>query len=502
MNIKESTEKLFNASILSFSERVKICEMSFTTLATNIPSYNKILDYMNLFSERDVVQIDFVINEEVLRVHKDIPNEDYISFLSILEHNDEVSVYINIQKNVEKSTLTVYSYLDFVNDLIKNSSLGLLNIFNNLLQNEGKLIFEVYDRDIFWCTKTIAFISNSNICFESKMNRLDIIDKSKMVTYNYSNIVSLLPDDFYIETNYNDNKLTGIFGKLNTILSLMHLSSITTIQNDIITCQICGQRNLSYDYNLDEIKPNINLYNIYSWVYTDGNPTDKSVIAQNLLSLHCKYTRIIDTDAKTFHAITSSYQIYLKDNVNKYLEVKEKVAEFICNTVSSIDDIVSNLFSDFKKNIVAVLGFLISVVLVNIVSSQPIDNIFTKDITILLELALIFSIFFFIICLVETKNKSKRCFDIYTNLKKNYIDIFSEDELNEIFKNDSLFVETQKRTKRKIAFVSIIWVVCILLGLIVIECTSDHPCISKLFCAMIESIKQIVDSLIIMCSKN
>ena len=45
------------------------------------------------------------------------------------------------------------------------------------------------------------------------------------------------------------------------------------------------------------------------------------------------------------------------------------------------------MLDKFKTNLLAILGFLFSVILANIVSDQPLDNIFTKDITIEMGIA-------------------------------------------------------------------------------------------------------------------
>lgn len=53
------------------------------------------------------------------------------------------------------------------------------------------------------------------------------------------------------------------------------------------------------------------------------------------------------------------------------------------------------LFNRFKNNVLAIFSFLLTVVLVNIVSQNPLDNIFTKDITALVELILLGSAIYF-----------------------------------------------------------------------------------------------------------
>lgn len=63
---------------------------------------------------------------------------------------------------------------------------------------------------------------------------------------------------------------------------------------------------------------------MYSWIFTDGNAADKAIIARNVLSLHCKYSSLIDIDELAFASMQSNYNLYLRNNVNQYLELKTK----------------------------------------------------------------------------------------------------------------------------------------------------------------------------------
>ena len=117
-------------------------------------------------------------------------------------------------------------------------------------------------------------------------------------------------------------------------------------------------------------------------------------------------------------SIQSNYNLYLKDNVAQYLELKNKVAEFISDIVSRTGEYATELLDKFKANMIAVFGFLFSVVIADIVSDQPLDNIFTKDITVIMELILAGSVVYLFICYGQSKYQIKKVYDSYENLKK------------------------------------------------------------------------------------
>ena len=127
----------------------------------------------------------------------------------------------------------------------------------------------------------------------------------------------------------------------------------------------------------------------------------------------------------------------------------------------------------------AIFSFLLTVVLVNIVSQNPLDNIFTKDITALVELILLGSAIYFLACLLETIYKYEKTNNAYNLLRRNYEDIFSEEELNEIFNNDEVFKKCKKIVIRNIVIFSALWILFFVVAVIVIENISTNPFVSK-----------------------
>jgi len=76
------------------------------------------------------------------------------------------------------------------------------------------------------------------------------------------------------------------------------------------------------------------------------------------------------------------------------------------------------------------------VILANIVSDQPLDNIFTKEITILVEFVLVGSFVYLLICYFQSRYEIQKVYDSYEQLKLNYREILTDDDLLEIFRND------------------------------------------------------------------
>ena len=182
--------------------------------------------------------------------------------------------------------------------------------------------------------------------------------------------------------------------KLETFLAASMIASNAMLQAGNIKLQIMGQRSVDYVFSLNEILGNPILYKIYDWIYSGGSSIDKAIIARNIICLHCKYEPLLKLDSKVLLSIQSSYNLYLKDHVIQYLEMKNKVAEFISEILSRTGEYATELLDKFKTNMIAVFGFLFTVILADIVSDQPLDNIFTRDITVILELVLLGSVIY------------------------------------------------------------------------------------------------------------
>lgn len=488
MNIIQKTKQLFLVENVTIDERILICEITFNTKSSNLPSYDKILDFFNNVYFENKVTISFSSYDDILFLENtNIEKEQaYIKYLSNLDTDDIIEIRIEIEKNTKNNSVTIYNYKVFTNSLLGSSIYDIMQIFSGLLDNKDYIIFHVLDEPIYWNTKTLLFTNNTNSSFSPSVNRAYRLKSSKTVSYfkEYLNL-KILPDDFEIRANTIDNLYEETFSRIRTILSISYISSLSSIENNILHCTINGQKTLSYSYKLNEIKNNNTLYKVYDWIYTDGNSSDKAIIARNILSLHCRFCELSDIDMKTFTSIISNYGLYLKDNASEYLEAKAKLSEFICDIGTKAGDSALNLLNGFKSNIIAIFGFILSVALVNIVSENPLDNILTKEITMILELILFGSIIYYIFCLFETIYKYNKIKVSYLSLRNNYKDIFIEEELNNIFENNNLFTNLKKSIINNSILLSIIWVLFIIIAIVIIEIISTspfiYPTIQKLF---------------------
>lgn len=481
MNLLAEIQKIFQLEKITVSERIKILEASFEVTTQFLPNFIEIERVVTLTPQRDSLKIYFLSDsgDSITILSKKVcSNQNYHDFCESLDSDSIIKVSILIEKNVEDSTFSVYDFSRFSEDLLQLNVKQIMSGFSLLLQNCEYLIFDLFDQNYFFTTGTMVFVSGEKNKFCKNLLRSKRLQSCKETSYFYNmSTYELLPDDFSIEIDFENNPLSNLFNRICTILSLAYISSSASLEDSFLKIQISGQRNVDFTYHLANFKCNVQSFKIYRWVYTDGSSIDKVIIARNIISLHCRYSDLIDIDEKTFSSIQSNYNLYLKNNVTQYLELKNKLAEFICDVVSKTGDYATLLLGRFKSNLIAIFGFLFTVILANIVSKQPLKNIFTKDITAIIEFILFGSVIYLVICTIETKYTLKKAEESYYALKDNYKSILSDIDLEEIFKGDTLITKTSKSVKRGIRGYAILWAGFLILSFFLVEWISSDPVI-------------------------
>lgn len=479
MNVLKKLESIFHLSSFNVSERIKIVEGEFEVEYSNLPSFEELNSLLEIVPNRDILKLFIKSDsEDIIRIAScDLFEQSkYDEFKEMLDNDEVISVSVSVEKTIENNTFSIYSFSSFTSDLLAVSTLEAMSSFSHLLEGVNYLTFELLDQNYFFCTNTMAFVTSGRSVNRNSYSRSNRLNACRDTAYFLNaNDYKLLPEDFSFDINFDNNPLSQLFERISTMLSLVYISSTATINDYNLKIQIAGQRSVDFTYSIDNIEVNRELYKIYQWIYTDGSSIDKAVIARNIISLHCRYADLLDTDGKTFASIQSNFNLYLKNNVTQYLDVKNKLAEFICDVIAKTGDHATQLLKNLKSNLIAIFIFLFTVILTNIVSDQPLQNIFTRDITAILEIVLLGSSIYLFICIMETNYKLKKTKDSYSALKENYDSVLSEDELKEVFNDDKLINDTVKSVNRGKWAYAVVWGVFLLLLLVILESISSNP---------------------------
>ena len=482
-------KRIFNCDNISISERLSTVEASFTVNSSNLPAAEEFKNLSIFIPEQDhwIVKIKSY-GEDVLEISKynTVNDDEFSGFTKGLSSDDEIYVSVQIDKKDTSERFSIYDFNSFSQDLLKRSMIEIMGWFSDRLKGKEYLIFEVFDTDVSFSTRTLAFESNTSVAdFTPKLSRTHTLKECRDIACFYNmDRFEIVPDDFVIEGIVkNDGGLKELFSKIATVLSLVYVASSASICEANVNLQFVGQRTITPPpININSISKNDRWISIYSWIFTDGNHIDKMLIAHNIICLYCKYDMIINIDDTTLEAIKTNYNLYLKNNVSRYLDLKKDIGHFIQNSVSQVGDYAVSILGKFKSNLIAIFVFLFTVVLTKIGTTQKWTDIFTPHTLYLMEIFALGSIIYMVICVLETNYKLKKIGFSYEEIKNNYKDVFSDLEIKEMFQDDRLYKETKKTIIIGIVIWSIIWGIILLSCVIVIEVfTNSHGLIVWLY---------------------
>lgn len=411
------------------------------------PFFSQILDNI---SPRDEGEFTFENENDDIFVFKKETKE--YEFNDYINSSETLNISLIIDKKIIDSKQSIYYWDSFLEHLIEKPLVETFSYFHKLFSSGDKIIqFEILDpniKEFYLHTKSIYFRSFYNKSFEI-FNRADRLFKVKNTTSFYNqDKFELLPDDFHVtETNLAEESIARLkeyFSRIEMILGAIYIATSSEIKEDILFYQLndIGQT-LKVNLN-DKLEYNPTIFEIYNWIYNTDNYIDKSSIARSVFECLCMDIFNSNSNNNVIRDLQKSYNIYIKEKVNIYLDAKKDLSEYIIESISKLKNYTNTILETFLKNLYAIIGFFFSVILANAISDRELDKIFTKDILIIIVIALIGSIIFWLISNLKFRNDLKNFKELFDVLKKNYEDVLLEREIENIFNSIQLDYEIEK----------------------------------------------------------
>ena len=455
-------------------------KVSFTLNINKIYSIKDDNALNEKLNSRDNFHISILKDEEIVENYTSTKGSfnDYIDTIKNkgLNIGDDIELIITIIKNKRIGILSIYNLQEFTNYLKSLSFSVFLEVVEKYLETE-KLILEIQENnleEIAFETKTIKLISqnaNRNVeTIESKFREEKVYNVTTFCHWDTEKKLFLLPDDLYpVVTDNADEEIIKVFQKTCILYTLMFIFDYSSLKESKFLYKLNGYKTFGEEITISKIADisvdadSVDLfYKIYQWIYVGGNINDKISIARNIISLNYN-PKTLQLSKTSFDSILSNYKIYERQNVKQYIEVRNKLSEILIGLQEKIDKIVDGFIGDFKKNLITIISFFISVIAIRVVSKGDFVGGFTNEIIILSYSFLLIS---FGILFYSRWEFSKRIalFDKhYGQLKERYKELLSEDEINKIFDqsnpkkiNSKSFVEEQKKLYTILWFCSIL----------------------------------------------
>lgn len=442
--------------------------ISYQIRASALPSAEQLTHLCNECLERDNIEIQFrcVENFRFLKNANLTQSDAYEEYKLQLEQNDFVDVTVRIHKNFSDEIISVYSIEQFTEFLCGQTMEESFRLFAELFNGKQHICFQVLNCDCCIHTSSIAFASDS-LSWDNSVSRETYIRNC-----NDSSVFlgraqyPLVPQDFTVIEQINNNRLNrikGLFDKLRNVLSYLYIANTSNIVGGKAVLQFDPVVN-SYEYTLEQLSGNSHVWEIYHWIHKDDACVDRASIARNIINIHCKTSdEILNIDENIYNSAVANHVIYQKKHADQYIELKNKLSEFIVESAGQLQELAHDLVEGFRNNFVAVIVFLMTVLLTDSIDFNSFTQAnVTSNIVAVCGIFTFASLLYMIVTIIAANVKWGWLEKSYNNLKDNYKGVLDEQDINVAVNDDTAFNNTKKEYRNVRLTIGCIWTLAVI----------------------------------------
>lgn len=491
----QPVENILNLFEFTASESVWVYEdfnrFEFKTKVANFvcPKLAELNDNVNDLLQYSDFRINVFCNDNeplsLMATSNNINSSEFLDELNEeLDYGFEKCVFeIICDKLGVREAIPVFSLDSFTDYVVKLKSQEQLQIFWRKFAVNGYLAFEILaSNGSEFGTDSIFFLKNrSSLTVEEKATvaqmRVGRFSSIRSVChFESANECQFIPDDFKITKSQDCSvALLDLFSRLCNLISLISLFDITRLTSDGLEYKLNGYKSVSDKVVTDKLHSESGdvYYQISDWVYRSGNLSDKIGLTRNLLSIHLISTETLELKGNPFDSIRSSFEIYLKQNIKQYIELRSKISDQIVDQTNKATKIAEEFAGSYKKSIMAFVSFFASIIIAKVFTTKQLNGAFTREATGIAFAFLAIATIYFIASYVEFDAEKKRFIKNYQNLKSRFRDLLVEEDINKIVDNDQIHRDDLMYMKYKVRRFSWLWTSTILIMLITLLSLSD-----------------------------
>ncbi|MDN3379916.1 MULTISPECIES: hypothetical protein [unclassified Pseudoalteromonas] len=398
--------------------------------------------------------------------------------------DDKIKIELRIDKDQSKNfnIFNFSKFCDHVESLTLQESFEKWNKFNfsslikiNVWEDVEPFSTEsIIFQSVYPIDKSSVNQSLTAICQDERANRIEKRDKcghfANAAQFNF------IPSDFKPCVTNNIDLERYFNGLFNTLL-IIFLSDFSSVESNIIKYRLKGYKLLSESISFGKLKaydPS-ELKRIYEWTYLEGNYTDKIGLARNIISIHLENETLLSIEAGTSDSVESGYDLYLKENVKQYIEIKNKISEFIQDQSDKALEMTKSMFSMFKTGLWTFTTFFITVFLLRVVNKGTFSGAFSFEVLMISILLIAVSFIYLAISILEINSDRDRLLGKYSEIRSRYKELLNKKDLDKIL-NETEITNTERtyiNTKRnRYIWVWIITNILILTVVSILYCSS------------------------------
>lgn len=458
-----------NPQIIDFKETFEEVTFNLSSSLWKTPTVEQLISAFDQLPIRDTINIHLFIDDvSIAYCSRNELLQELLSSLSRNKTDGELFLKFKITKHIANSILTLYSLDDILKYLSIYNNYELYYIFKRFKEPTIFHVQDVLEESFF--SHNFIFTNNpaNELPFPLDNRALILQKRLENCSFLNANEFIYLPEDFHLIKRSSNSSLNLIFENLCSLCSLTFISDISSVNQSSgnFSYNIKGYKTLSFESKKDRFPiSHIEYYEIYRWIYSTNDINDRIGLARNVISLHITNNDPFLIDKGTLDSIKSNYNIYLKENVEKYISIKNKISEAILELSSKSSTIAKAHLATFKQTFLGLTTYFITVMLLNIKSGV----LFTKETSWIAFCLILIALFLWWMSNKELFIDRKRFENQYNSLKERYKDLLDDNDLSKIFNNDENFKEDLSYIEERRKTVSYTWLFGLMFLVIIIK---------------------------------
>ena len=365
--------------------------------------------------------------------------EDIEFQLSLIDEKNKVTLELKCEKKSDQ-VLRVISPEEFIEYIAEQSyDLQLKFWLEKLSENYSSVLVGDQSIDL----KSYSEYPTAELV---KRHRQDTIASLVGVKMNVCYF------DFLLEKFDNFSPIFFHLLEMRTALCLCLISRSCDIAKKKFDFDGNNQVDLFADSNRFAIEHGQAVYQVFQWAYSDERISARIGVINQVISQSKNIIKVFDCNV--IKVLDSIYQVYIKEDFEQYIEVRNKVSDTTLELCNRINEAVSASRATIKQSIFVILSYFFSIIVFTAIDKGKIENILTLELTVLSTVflcAAFLNIWF-------SSNEMYKNIEIYkyqlSEIESRNRVFLSESEVSDFFNSKSLTKSLEASESKSYLYVS------------------------------------------------
>jgi hypothetical protein len=243
-----------------------------------------------------------------------------------------------------------------------------------------------------------------------------------------------------------------------------HLLEMRTVLCLCLISRTCNLEKKTFEFDgsnkvdLDSVGKNFSVehgqsvYQVFQWAYNDERLSARIGVINQVISQSKDLIKVFD--ANVIKVLDSIYQVYIKEDFEQYIEVRNRISDTTLDLCNRINEAVSASRATIKQSIFVILSYFFSIIVFTAIDKGKVENILTLELTVLstVFLAAAFLNIWF------SRSEMDKSIEIYkcqlSEIKKRNQVFLSASEIKDFFHSDSLTKSLEASESKSYLYIS------------------------------------------------